>query len=112
MEQYQNHIDGLIGDRSNHLMYLEEEKGRLLENFASIRINIINILDKLEKNLKRDISQIHNTEAKRLQAEMDVGKRIISAVTNAHKLMNVAEVHASDSRLLHIMEAVREQCIW
>lgn len=112
LEQYQNHIDGLIGDRSNHLMYLEEEKGRLLENFASIRINIINILDKLEKNLKRDISQIHNTEAKRLQAEMDVGKRMISAVTNAHKLMNVAEVHASDSRLLHIMEAVREQCIW
>lgn len=112
LEQYQNHIDGMIGDRSNHLMYLEEEKGRLLENFASIRISIINILDKLEKNLKREVNQIHSAEAKRLEGEIEAGKRMISAVTNAHKLMNVAEIHASDSRLLHIMEAVRFQCIW
>ena len=38
-------------------MYLEEEKGRILKNFASIRMNIINILEKLEKNLKRDIAK-------------------------------------------------------
>lgn len=112
LEQYGNNIDGMIGDRSNHLMYLEEEKTRLLENFASIRINIINILDKLEKNLKRDISQIHNAEVKKLQIEMDISKRMLSAVSNAHKLMNVAEVHASDSRLLHMMESIRTQCIW
>lgn len=112
LEQYQNNIDGMIGDRSNHLMYLEEEKGRLLENFASIRISIINILDKLEKNLKREIKQIHDNEAKKLQVEMELGKRMISAVSNAHKLMNVAEVHASDSRLLHMMEAIRMQCFW
>lgn len=112
LEEYNEHIEKVIAARTNKLLSLDEQKTKLIDEFSQIRINVINILDKMEKAIKKELSDIHSGETKAMEKEVSKSRKIQSAVTNAHELLNVTENHGSDSNLMKTIEEVKRECLW
>ncbi|KAK3087461.1 hypothetical protein FSP39_006211 [Pinctada imbricata] len=112
IELYQLHIEAVVSDRSNKLVSLDEQRGKLLDEFAQIRINIINHLDKMEKTIKKEVNDIHAVETKELQEEIASSRRMMAAVSNAHELLRVTGIHGSNSRQMSTIEKVKAECLW
>ncbi|OWF35830.1 tripartite motif-containing protein 2-like [Mizuhopecten yessoensis] len=112
LEQYIKHIERTMTDRNNHTKKLEDTKKSLTEDFANIRIQIINMLDNMEKSAKKELTLIHGDEIAQIQKEVKKCKSMKEAVSNAQVLLKMAEEHGSDSRLMNTLEMIRKECFW
>ena len=112
IELYQLHIEAVVSDRTNKLVGLDEQRGKLLDEFAQIRIKIINHLDKMEKTIRKEVNDLHTVETRQLQNEVGTSRKMMAAVSNAHELLRVTGIHGSGSRLMATIEQVRAECLW
>lgn len=112
LDQYIKHIERTTTDRNNQTKKLEDTKKSLIGEFANIRIEIINMLDNMEKTAKRELNQMHGDELAQIQKEMKKCKSMKEAVSNAQACLKMAETHGSDSRLMNALELIRKECFW
>ena len=112
LDQYVKHIERTSSDRNGHMMKLEENKDNLMEEFSTVKKDIINLLDQMEKAMMKDLNQMHVDELKQINDEMKKCKAMKSAVTNALNVLKVTEKHGSDSRLMNTLELIRKECFW
>ncbi|KAL3870559.1 hypothetical protein ACJMK2_038611 [Sinanodonta woodiana] len=110
LSKYIVHLNLVLKNRNTQKKDLEAKKTKVLSDFRTLKSQITDHLDRLEKELEGKMNQTNEKEGKRLREEIDRSQEITSAVDNCGDLLEVTDHHGSDSQLLSILDKIGVEC--